>query len=635
MRLISIELGGYRRFGIGTKIEVDGPLTAIVGPNEAGKTSLLQAMLRLGDDKPIENPDRTRDMSVANDHVVVAALYLLDPDDLADLRHLPLGKGTARPRWFTLKKLAGGRREPDLIPPLSRGFRPRREAARALRAVRKKALWDPEDYDGTPLSDERLDDLIGILEGRLEKLAEETIGLISEAVAALRDLGDDDLDELAKTLDELTARERSPHPNDEACGILMARRPDFLLFDEEERDLATDYNLNDVAGTPPPALANLTRLAGLDLVELNHLISADETGTVSERLRRANHELAKEFASWTQGKEDLAVEIDRGREAGWIRIGISNPSGGYSKLEEHSDGLKWFVALVALTAREHDELPPVVLIDEAERHLHYDGQADLIQVFSRQEALPQIIYTTHSAGCLPEDLGSAVRFIVPEEDGIHSRIENQFWTRGEGFSPLLLGMGASTLAFVPVRDAVMAEGASELILLPTLFREVLRIKSIGFQIAPASASAPEAHIAGLDLEAPTVAWVTDGDEGGRKLRRKLRRRKIPDERIVVIGGEDSGLALEDLLDRDVYLDAINEQLRRSGKKKSVPREALEGINRPQSLKAWCRTNRIKTPEKIDVANTVLERRRRHPALVDKSKVSVLKALHRDLKRIFD
>ena len=46
MRLIAVELTGYRRFADPTRIDVDGPLTAIVGPNEAGKTSLLDAMLR-------------------------------------------------------------------------------------------------------------------------------------------------------------------------------------------------------------------------------------------------------------------------------------------------------------------------------------------------------------------------------------------------------------------------------------------------------------------------------------------------------------------------------------------------------------------------------------------------------------
>jgi predicted ATP-dependent endonuclease of OLD family len=44
MRLIAV---GYRRFADTARIDVDGPLTAIVGPNEAGKTSLLDAMSRL------------------------------------------------------------------------------------------------------------------------------------------------------------------------------------------------------------------------------------------------------------------------------------------------------------------------------------------------------------------------------------------------------------------------------------------------------------------------------------------------------------------------------------------------------------------------------------------------------------
>ena len=53
MWLVAVEVDGFRRFASKTRLEVDGALTALVGANEAGKTSLLEAMRRLDDHEPI------------------------------------------------------------------------------------------------------------------------------------------------------------------------------------------------------------------------------------------------------------------------------------------------------------------------------------------------------------------------------------------------------------------------------------------------------------------------------------------------------------------------------------------------------------------------------------------------------
>lgn len=60
MRLVSLTFAGYRRFGERTKINLDGKLIALVGPNEAGKTTILEALARMLDESPISQRERTR-----------------------------------------------------------------------------------------------------------------------------------------------------------------------------------------------------------------------------------------------------------------------------------------------------------------------------------------------------------------------------------------------------------------------------------------------------------------------------------------------------------------------------------------------------------------------------------------------
>src|SRR5206468_181099 len=97
--------------------------------------------------------------------------------------------------------------------------------------------------------------------------------------------------------------------------------------------------------------------------------------------------------------------------------------------------------------------------------------ADLVRAFEQQSLAAKIIYTTHSAGCLPSDLGTSVRVVEPIPDTDRSRIRNDFWGTSAGFSPLLMAMGASALAFTPTRRAVLAEGPSDLLLLPSLLKD--------------------------------------------------------------------------------------------------------------------------------------------------------------------
>ncbi len=137
----------------------------------------------------------------------------------------------------------------------------------------------------------------------------------------------------------------------------------------------------------------------------------------------------------------------------------------FSKIEDRSDGFRQYVALLAFIIKNNSK-KPLLLIDEAELHLHYDAQADFIQTFTERKLVSQVVYTTHSAGCLPEDLGLGVKLVTPEKENEKietSRIENNFGSPILSAQSLLYGMGAQTMAFFPTRRAVITEGQTEFI----------------------------------------------------------------------------------------------------------------------------------------------------------------------------
>jgi predicted ATP-dependent endonuclease of OLD family len=287
-----------------------------------------------------------------------------------------------------------------------------------------------------------------------------------------------------------------------------------------------------------------------------------------------------------------------------------DPPPRFTSIEERSDGLRQFVALTAFADSHPTEKAPILLIDEVETHLHYNAQADLVQILAQQDIASKVIYTTHSIGCLPEDLGTGVRLVESQEPkSFTSRIENAFWSSNRpGFSPLLFGMGANALAFVPLRNAVITEGPSDIILWPRLLREATGRDHLDLQIAPGISKADQPSIIVLDSEAPRTAYLLDADKAGDRLRNELIGAGISVDRIFSVPREvRSGLVVEDLIDAAVYVQAVNEELRRSnGAANLYPVERLPDVGRPTAIKDWCRVNGINEPKKVAVAYRVIE-----------------------------
>ena len=66
---------------------------------------------------------------------------------------------------------------------------------------------------------------------------------------------------------------------------------------------------------------------------------------------------------------------------------MSSHERDYFALEDLSDGLRTFIALRGFLAQSVYEVPPILLVDEAETHLHYDARADFIRVCEQQDQI--------------------------------------------------------------------------------------------------------------------------------------------------------------------------------------------------------------------------------------------------------
>lgn len=443
MRLIKARVTNYRGIIDTGWFDVEKNKTIMVGPNEAGKTAVLQALQQINPPPDVPKFDALRDYprSKYNDITtgrvdpktvtVVEVQFELDDADRAAIPQTmhgvryTFGRKLDNSAWHSLLEappiLTFGSITKDLTR-LCAHIDPRAEATTPGGSLPSAGLaiisngWTA----ATTIDGERAT--------ALKEWLDKSLPLIDET---------NDTEE--KRFDSLVAAASMHLDRSSALKVLDGRKPVFVLFnnyfrvrpliqldhlaqrlasnvlDDNQYDYGnvcllrllgfTAQQLSDLGKTAPPAANNPTALQTY----------RDQLDNRTYQLNAASVQLTNEIRSVWRPREGRA-EADKLRiqaDGQYLKVVVEDELGVDIELHQRSEGFQWlvsfFVVFFAEAAGKHKNA--ILLLDEPGLSLHGLKQREFRSTLSRLSESNQTIYTTHSPFLVGPDELDLVRVV--------------------------------------------------------------------------------------------------------------------------------------------------------------------------------------------------------------------------------
>lgn len=587
MRLTSVTVQRFKNFVDPQTIEIEDDVTALVGKNESGKTTVLKALHRL---KPANGSDRRFSLTTeyprwrlardrkANDKLAttspITAIYAVDAGDIDDLEEIFGVRFPVETRAHAYRQY-------------NNSFGVWLSCPR--RAVIAAAIADAEVSE---------DDSAELLEAEsypaARALAKERSKELKDASEPLRAKALTAFDKALNNYEPLIAGTIADQDQRDRVWRLL---PSYFYFSSYHvLPGETDLTLLAAKAEDPDELSDGER----SIVAL--LAHADETpadfldsdyDSREAELQAASVDLSRHVFEYWRQNPDLEVvfatdnvvveEQPSGNQIAHRILKIELQDGRHGNVKTNfstrSTGFQWFFSFfAAFSEYQHSKNSIIVLLDEPGTSLHGDAQHDFVRfIFEELGSSKQTIYTTHSQHMVDPTKYEKLR-------AVHDRATRQDPDQGVVVTPISLSADAATL--LPVESALgysvsqhlfigsgqhlLVEGSSDFVYLQRL-TEYLLLKPEGDNrgLDPRLAILP---VGGIDNMPAFVALLgrrlavtalVDGDRTNAKLQRikKAAEANGVDEGVIVVCSDIDKLPtnadIEDLFDVADYLKLYN------------------------------------------------------------------------------
>ncbi len=440
MILKKIFLQSFRNFN-NTEIVFKDNIITIVGPNDSGKSNLLQAIYYLMKPKLLINEDVCYFSTTFTDNKIPCIIYHFD------LSFLKL-KYEINPKELEIKLENKELNPLNKIFRLQYDFQINNNKDLSYNDLPERKIINQHFSYGysTPKNRWELDQNLFLK--KVDLISAETL------YQALQEKG----------LNFSKTPNHSNVTNEIFNQILKELSVIFWEYRMENIKIKSEYPIKKLKKNPDsePILNSLFKKVGIDVMQfLNY--DEDRKTNIIASLNQLISDLIK--SNWTQNNLEFRFRISANNI---LRFEIYE-NGRVLDLKKHGDGFKWFFLFFLDFSEEmgSEFKNKIILLDEPGNYLHPGAQRLLLKQFEKLGLANQLIYTTHSPFMVNRNYPKRVIFINREnsETIIKSPKIN------ETFDDVLL---SSTLGFTFTNITrwgdiiVFVEGLTDLILLENL-----------------------------------------------------------------------------------------------------------------------------------------------------------------------
>ncbi len=401
-------------------IEIEPDVTVLVGMNESGKTSLLEALAKVN---YFEQNDMDYKFNMTHDYprkqkkaaekskrpIEAVTLYYEIDNDLLDEISEDLGFEYCCTTFSYTKRYDNS----TTVNGISVDFP-------AFIKLKLEALHlDTQKY-GAMFTDIKSKENFNVLMNKLKN--------------------DGEKDENLLVLKKLESYFPSENKWDNPIGNYIWRYhiqpniPKFMYYDDYYM-LPSRISIDKINEKETLENSEKTGKALLELADINvdSLVKADSFEDYKAELEATQEAISEElFKYWTTNTNlRILFDIDKIEDTDRtgqhivdhiLDIRVENLRNRVSlPLANRSKGFNWFFSFLVWFEKiqENKDVPYILLLDEPGLNLHAMAQRDLLNFIESLSSEYQIIYTTHSPFMIESDKLNRVRTVLEKEDGTH------------------------------------------------------------------------------------------------------------------------------------------------------------------------------------------------------------------------